>query len=141
MRVGNFTFRVRQGEFGDTDDPEEQLYTEAASIFGIKPIWLGFTKSKGSFYVELTGMTTLELDAFERGMLAALAAAREVIAYLDEQADDTYDDDTPLIALRGLKPPPIVIHRQIRPFIGTDMDPMGEDVKAEQKAYDIAFID
>lgn len=142
MRVGNFTFRVRQGEFSDdsdgTTDPEADVYTEAASM-GIKPIWLGFTKTKGRFYVELTGMTGEELDAFEKGITAGIAAAREIVTYLDREADVVYDDDTPLIALRGLKSSPIVIHRKIRPFIGTPMDPI--EVKDEVKAYNEAFID
>ena len=138
MRVGNFTFRVRQGEFEDAGvDPEDrQVYTEAGDM-GIKPIWLGFVKRRGRFYVELTGMTTEELDAFERGMTSALAAAREVVTYLDEHADSEYDDDTPMIPLRALKTPPIVIHREIRPFIGTEIDPI-ED-KAAEKVYDASF--
>jgi len=137
MRVGNFTFRVRQGEFNDHDE-DKTPFTEAGDM-GIKPIWLGFVKRRGRFYIELTGMTTEELDAFERGMLSALAAAREVVGYLDEHADAEYDDDTPMIPLRALKTPPIVIHREIRPFAGTEMDPI-ED-KAAQKVYDASFLD
>jgi hypothetical protein len=141
MRVGNITFKVRQGEFSDSasgeGDPEAMVYTEAADA-GIKPIWIGFTKLKRRFYVELTGMTGPELDAFEKGMMAAIAAAREVVTYLDETAITSYDDDTPLIALRGLRPPPIVIHREIRPFIGTDVDPIEPE---DRKVYDEAFVD
>ena len=141
MRIGNFTFKVRQGEFSDNargeGDPSKMTYTEAGDL-GIKPIWLGFTKMKGKFYVELTGLTGLELDAFEKGIAAAIAAAREVVTYLDENASTTYDDDTPLVALRGLRPPPIVIHREIRPFIGTDVDPVEKEDLAE---YDAAYVD
>src|SRR6478609_4326820 len=76
MKVGNFTFRVRQGEFGG--DESDRTYTEAGDM-GVKPIWIGFTKMKGRFYIELTGMTTEELDLFEQGMTTALTAARAVV--------------------------------------------------------------
>ena len=129
MRIGNFTFKVRQGDFfvkGGSGVTE-------ANDLGIKPIWLGFTKVKGQFYIELTGLTTEELDLFEKGITAAIAAAREVVTYLDEQADSEYDDDTPLIPLRALRTAPPVVMRSIRPFIGTEMDPV--ETKAEEKAY------
>src|SRR6478609_983941 len=98
MQVGNFTFRVRQGEFEDsrpTSGPRT-VYTEAADL-GVKPIWLGFVKTKGTFYIELTGMTGEELSLFREGMLAALDAAAIVVEWLDEHADAEYDDDTPMI--------------------------------------------
>lgn len=129
MRVGNFTFKVRQGEFGDG----EKTVTEA-SDHGIKPIWLGFVKRKGNFYVELTGLTVEELDLFERGMVDAIAAARQIVTHLDAASDLTYDDDTPLIPLRALRTAPPAVIRTIRPFIGTEMDPVA--TAAEQKRYD-----
>jgi hypothetical protein len=129
MRIGNFTFKVRQGDFSS----KFRTGVTEANDLGIKPIWLGFTKAKGQFYVELTGLTTEELDLFERGITAAIAAAREVVAYLDEHADSEYDDDTPLIPLRALRTAPPVIMRSIRPFIGTEMDPI--ESKAEEKRY------
>ena len=76
MRIGNFTFRVRQGEF-----TEDYSVTEATDL-GIRPLWLGFVKRKGEFYVELTGLTMEELELFEKGMSAAFAAAKEVVKYL-----------------------------------------------------------
>lgn len=127
MRIGNFTFRVRQGEF-----TADHSVTEATDL-GIRPLWLGFVKRKGEFYVELTGLTLEELELFERGMLAALDAAKQVVKYLDEQADSEYDDDTPLIPLRALRTAPPVVMRSIRPFIGTEMDPL--ETKAEEKRY------
>ena len=129
MRIGNFTFKVRQGDFFDRGS--DRGVTEANDL-GIRPIWLGFVKAKGQFYVELTGLTTEELDLFERGVTAAIEAARQVVAYLDEHADAEYDDDTPLIPLRALRTAPPVVMRSIRPFIGTEMDP--ETTRGE-KAY------
>ena len=73
---------------------------------GVKPIWLGFIKRKGTFDIELTSMTGLELSLFREGMLAVLDAAAEVVAWLDEHADAEYDDDTPMIPLRSLKGAP-----------------------------------
>ena len=128
MQVGNFTFRVRQGEFEDRGVPQadRRIYTEAADL-GVKPIWLGFVKRKGTFYIELTSMTSLELSLFREGMLAALDAAAEVVAWLDEHADAEYDDDTPMIPLRSLKGAPPHLIREIRPFLGMEgID--GEDV-------------
>jgi hypothetical protein len=132
MRLSNFTFKVRQGEFGE--ERENAITVTEASDFGIKPIWIGFVKRKGEFYIELTGMTEEELDLFQAGMISALDAAREVVKYLDEHADAEYDDDTPMIPLRALRTSPVVIMRKIRPFIGTEMDPV--ETKVEQKVYD-----
>ena len=131
MRIGNFTFKVRQGDF--FNEGSDQGVTEANDL-GIRPIWLGFVKRKGEFYVELTGLTVEELDLFEKGITAAIAAAREVVTYLDEQADAEYDDDTPLIPLRALRTAPPVVMRSIRPFIGTEVDPI--ETRVEEKTYD-----
>jgi hypothetical protein len=140
MKVHNFVFRVRQGEFEDSSSSEpKRPYTEAGDM-GIKPIWIGFTKRNGKFYLELTGMTTEELDAFEVGMRDAITAARAVVAYLDEHADVEYDDDgDTVIPLRAIKSPPVVVHREIRPFAGTDIDPL--DTRAERRAYENAHVD
>jgi hypothetical protein len=141
MKVGNFTFRVRQGEFTDENVPVEErtIYTEAADR-GAMPLWLGFTKAKGSTYIELTSMTTDEFDAFEKGMLSALAAAREVIAWLDKEAITEYDEDgDAVIPLRAIKQPPVVVHREIRPLLGVDGHPLLEG--RERKQYDQSFVD
>jgi len=138
MRLHNFTFRVRQGEFEDSRREEQRPVTEAGDN-GIRPIWLGFRKAKGRFYIELTGMTGEELDAFERGITAAIAAAREVVKYLDENATAEYDDDTPMIPLRALRTLGPIVERNIRPFIGTPMDPC--ETKPEQEQYRQDFSD
>lgn len=132
MQVANFTFRVRQGEFGEATDPDYRPFTEAGDM-GIRPIWLGFTKRKGRFYIELTGMTLEELELFERGMALGIEAAREVVKYLDEHAESEYNDDTPMIPLRALRSAPPAVLRRIRPFIGTEMDPC--ETKADEKQY------
>jgi hypothetical protein len=134
MQVHNFTFRVRQGEFGDAVE-DERPYTEAGDM-GLRPLWLGFTKRSGSFYVELTGMTSEELELFTQGMLAALDAAKEVVAWLDVNADYEYNDDTPMVPLRALKGTPAHVIREIRPFIGTERDPI--ETKDDEKAYEQA---
>ena len=135
MRLSNFTFKVRQGEFGQN---RENSYTVTeASDFGIQPIWIGFVKRKGEFYIELTGMTTEELDHFRAGMNDAIDAAAQVVKYLDEHADSEYDDDTPMIPLRALRTSPVVIRRKIRPFLGMEQDPV--ESEAEQQEYDDAM--
>jgi len=117
MKANNFTFKVRQGEFR----PNGRPYTESGDL-GLKPIWIGFTKQKGKFYIELTGMTEEELDIFAKGMEMAINAAREVVQYLDKEAADGYDDDTPYIPLRSLRMTPPYVMREIRPFAGSPMD-------------------
>lgn len=139
MRLHNFTFRVRQGEFEDSRSEQEHRPVTEAGDMGIRPIWLGFRKAKGRFYIELTGMTTEELDAFERGITAGIAAAREVVTYLDENAIAEYDDDTPMIPLRALRTLGPIIERRIRPFIGTPMDPC--ETNADVVAYREAHTD
>lgn len=123
MRVGNFTFRVRQGEFGP--EPEEgddrRVFTEAADL-QVKPLWLGFIKQRKKVYVELTGMTGDELALFKRAMEEAIAAAEQVVAWLDQTAVAEYSDDTPMIPLRALRGPPVGIVRPIRPFLGHPLD-------------------
>jgi hypothetical protein len=112
MKVHNFTFKVMQGEF-----VPDQPVTEATDM-GLMPLWLGFTKVKGKFYIELTGMTSEELDLFERGVTAAIEAARVVVKELDDLANREYDDDDVRIPLRALRSSPPCVIRSIEPLLG-----------------------
>ena len=121
MKVHNFTMVIRQGEFG-LQDENSRAYTEAGDL-GIQPIWLGIYKRTAKTVVELTGMTSEELALFKRAMLEAIEAAEPVVAWLDENAQDEFDDDTPLIPLRALKGAPPCVIRPIQPFAGSHLDP------------------
>ena len=114
MRLHNFTLRIRQGEFGD-DDPDRDPYTDAGDS-GLLPIWLGIQKRHKNVYIELTGMSTEELDCFEKAVTAGIAAARPIVTLLDERAEAEFDANATVVPLRALRPAPITLVRAIDPF-------------------------
>ena len=112
MKLHNFTLRIRQGEFGDEDDSP---VTDAGDS-GLLPIWLGLRKRNKDLYIELTGLSGEELDYFEKAVIAAIAAARQVVTVLDERAVAEFDANAAVVPLRALRAAPVVLIRAIDPF-------------------------
>lgn len=95
--------RVSTGTFGEDS---EEFIAECMSQ-GFWPIWLTLNRrGRGSVTVELTSLTTEELNLFERIVVEAISAARLVTQDLDDAAEKELDfeGDVPMRLLRSSPP-------------------------------------
>jgi hypothetical protein len=107
-RLHNFIVVVQEGEMGaqgayEPEGVDTEPITEASQIER-NPIWLMFKKRSTTVYLELTGMTSEELEIFKRAVGEAIAAAEPIVAELDAAADGTIENNE--VSMRAFRPAP-----------------------------------